>query len=51
MPALEITLDGVTVAAVSTNELTMLAVTVSGMLIHEAVASLNVSGGQYSQGG
>lgn len=51
MPALEITLDGVTVAAVSTNELTMLAVTVSGMLIHEAIASLNVSGGHYSQSG
>ncbi|MBU9423726.1 hypothetical protein [Burkholderia gladioli] len=51
MPALEIMLDGVTVAAVSTSELTMLAARVSGMLVHEAIASLNVSGGNYSQSG
>ncbi|WP_208451798.1 hypothetical protein [Burkholderia cepacia] len=51
MPALEIMLDGVTVATVNTGELTMLAARVSGMLIHEAIASLNLSGGNYSQSG
>ncbi|MCW3538765.1 MULTISPECIES: hypothetical protein [Burkholderia cepacia complex] len=51
MPALEIMVDGNTVVMVSTNNLSMLAATVSGMLIHEAIASLNVSGGNYSQSG
>ncbi|MCA8088922.1 hypothetical protein [Burkholderia cenocepacia] len=51
MPALEIMLDGVTVTTVSTGEPTMLAARVGGMLIDEAIASLNVSGGIYSQSG
>lgn len=51
MPALEIMVDGDTVVMVSTNNLSMLAATVSGMLIHEAIASLNVAGGNYSQSG
>ncbi|MDI3301094.1 MAG: hypothetical protein QJR04_07060 [Burkholderia multivorans] len=51
MPALEIMVDSDTVAMVSTNNLSMLAATVSGMLIHEAIASLNVAGGNYSQSG
>ncbi|MCA8251592.1 hypothetical protein LGN12_31105 [Burkholderia multivorans] len=37
--------------SVSTDNLSMLAATVSGMLIHEAIASLNVAGGNYSQSG
>ncbi|RBB36778.1 hypothetical protein DPV79_24280 [Burkholderia reimsis] len=51
MPALEIMLDSVTVATVSTAELTMLAARVGGMLIDEAVASLNVSGSNYHLSG
>ncbi|MBO3033518.1 hypothetical protein J6350_11305 [Burkholderia pseudomallei] len=51
MPALEIMLDGVTIVTVSTGELNMLTARVSGALIDEAIASLNVSGGYYSQSG
>ncbi|PRH40728.1 hypothetical protein C6T65_19305 [Burkholderia vietnamiensis] len=51
MPALEIMVDGDTVVMVSTDNLSMLTARVSGMLIHEAIASLNVAGGNYSQSG
>jgi len=51
MPALEIIVDGDTVMMVSTDNLSMLTARVSGMLIHEAIASLNVAGGNYSQSG
>ncbi|WP_131723247.1 MULTISPECIES: hypothetical protein [Burkholderia] len=51
MPALEIILDGVTTVTVSTGELTMLTVNVDGTVIDEALASLNVSGGNYSESG
>ncbi|WP_322041478.1 hypothetical protein [Burkholderia diffusa] len=51
MPALEIMLDGITVVTVSTEELSMLTARVGGTLIDDVIASLNVSGGNYSQNG
>lgn len=51
MPALEISVDGVAVVTVSTHGLNVLGINVGGTQIDEELASLNVSGGSYPEGG
>lgn len=51
MPALEISVDGVSVVTVNTDGLDVLGINVGGTQIDEELASLDVSGGSYPEGG
>jgi hypothetical protein len=51
MPALDITVDGAKVATVSTDGLDVLGVNIGGTQVDEELASLDVSGGRYPEGG
>lgn len=51
MPAIEITVDGSTVVTVSTDGLDVLGINIGGTQVDEELASLNVSGGSYPEGG
>lgn len=51
MPALEISVDGISVVTVNTDGLDVLGINVGGTKIDEELASLNVSGGSYPEGG
>lgn len=51
MPALEIKVDGIKVATVNTESLDVFAVDIGGTQVDEELASLNVSGGKYPEGG
>lgn len=51
MPALEISVGGVTVVTVNTDGLDVLGINVGGTQVDEELASLNVSGGSYPEGG
>jgi hypothetical protein len=51
MPALRISLDGVTIATIATNGLDLLDIRVSGMRFSEDFADLRVSGGSFDTGG
>jgi hypothetical protein len=49
MPALDIKVDGVKIATVSTDGLDVLALNVGGTQVDEGLASLDVSGGRYPE--
>lgn len=51
MPALEISIDGVSVVTVNTDGLDVLGIDVGGTQIGKELASLDVSGGSYPEGG
>jgi hypothetical protein len=51
MPVLDITVDEIKVATVSTDGLDVLAVNVGGTQVDDDLASLDVSGGSYPEGG
>jgi len=49
MPALDITLDGASIATVSTDAFNVMSVNVGGTLVDEEYPSLDVSGGSYPE--
>ncbi|MDP5240954.1 hypothetical protein Q9Q94_15535 [Uliginosibacterium sp. 31-16] len=51
MPALSLSIDGITLATVSTDGLNVLNVRVGGTVIADALADLDMSGGAYPDGG
>lgn len=51
MPALEVSVDGVTIATVSTEGFEVMSVDIGGALIDDDPATLNVSGGSYPENG
>ena len=51
MPALEVSVDGVKIATVSTDGFDVMSVNVGGALIDDDLASLSVSGGSYPENG
>lgn len=51
MPALDVSLDGVRIATVNMDGLDVVSVNVGGTQVDDELASLNVSGGSYPEGG
>src|SRR5262245_38315307 len=51
MPALDVSLDGITIATVNTDGFDVMSVNVGGTLIDDDPASLHVSGGSYPESG
>lgn len=51
MPALEVSVDGVTIATVNMDSLDVVSVNVGGTQVDDELASQIVSGGNYPEGG